>query len=80
MDAIHEGITLACAGVRAAEREDGLRRADAIRACMDGFDAWVFAPYGEDAGAVRDAAWSQLVAMFVEAEHARHAREGAVLG
>lgn len=71
MATIHEGITLACAGVRAAMREDGMRRADAIRACMDGFDEWVFAPYGEDAGAVRDAAWSQLAAMSREAEHAR---------
>lgn len=71
MDAIHEGITLACAGVRGAMREDGMRRADAIRACMNGFDEWVFSPYGEDAGAVADAAWSQLAAMLVDAERAR---------
>ena len=67
-DPVHEGITLACAGMRDVMRERALSELDALLVCVDEFNEWVFSPYGEDADAVRDACLSQIIAMLRETE------------
>jgi hypothetical protein len=75
MDTIHEGITLAVAGVRDIMRDDGVSRAEAIQVARDTFATWEWRPYGADADAVRDAAWSQLSDMAREQADMDRARK-----